>query len=171
MGRCFSSFSHCLDVSEKVTLLSLVYSRIWLPWLLSQWLEPHGHHCYYWNSQACSWSQAEEVCIASGGNLASIANRQTDAFLKAKGNEDFWIGGIDQGDEGKWRWTDGSSWVFTHWASGEPSGASRWLGLAIGKKEDCLMMDFSKGAWNDNACSVLQLPLFCSQPICFGKFS
>ena len=109
--------------------------------------------------------------FASGGNLASIANRQTDAFLKAKGNEDFWIGGTNQGVEGKWRWTDGSSWVFTHWASGEPSGASRWLGLAIGKKEDCLMMDFSKGAWNDDACSVLQLPSFCSQPICFGKFS
>ena len=44
-------------------------------------------------------------------------------------------------------------------------------GLAIGKKEDCLMMDFSKGAWNDDACSSLQLPSFCSQPICFGKFS
>ena len=113
-----------------------------------------------------SWTEAEKVCIASGGDLASITSGGTDAFLKAKGNEDFWIGGTDQDHEGKWRWTDESLWIYTNWASGEPSGASWWLG----KKEDCLMMDFSNGAWNDEVCSS-PLRSFCSERICSGKCS
>ena len=71
-----------------------------------------------------SWYEAEAFCQSMGGNLASI---QSDEELqKLDYGYDFrsWIGGIYVESLGTWRWSDGSSWVYSAWESGDGDGGS-----------------------------------------------
>lgn len=69
------------------------------------------------NRKAKFW-EAEEICQAQGGNLASILNEADntmlwDTILKASKSEDksnwnkLWIGAHDNENEGAFVWTDG----------------------------------------------------------------
>ena len=43
-----------------------------------------------------------------------------------------WVNGTDKGHEGNWRWSDGSSWNFTAWATNQPNNC--------GEKENYLIV-------------------------------
>ena len=61
---------------------------------------------------------------------------------------DPWIGGRrDPANRVNWKWSDGTSWGYTNWASGGLNDA--------GGVEDCARMfeNNDLGQWNDRVCS------------------
>lgn len=60
---------------------------------------------------------------------------------------DFWLGGRDDLEEGKWQWSSTKSYfMYTDWAPHEPSG---------GVSGNCLQMwSASNWQWDDYACST-----------------
>ena len=58
-----------------------------------------------------------------------------------------WIGGTDAGQEGKWRWVDGSKFSWTKWYPGEPNN--------LRGDEHCMHLlgnAWVKNVWNDTPC-------------------
>jgi hypothetical protein len=89
---------------------------------------------------------AETSCNGLGGNLVSVHSMAEQSFLASilypiVGSYPFvWIGGVDTNHDRVWEWTDGSSFDFDFWLSGQPDGQYH------------VMMDFnedSKGKWRD----------------------
>ncbi|KAM8754010.1 galactose-specific lectin nattectin-like [Acanthopagrus schlegelii] len=95
-------------------------------------------------------AEAELNCIYLGGNLASIHNVNEHNWIRglvrrACGSDVWaWIGLSDAIQEGKWLWTDGSRFVFSRWAHGQPSN---WAG-----KEHCTHINYGGDNWNDITC-------------------
>ena len=87
---------------------------------------------------------AEQHCQTQGGHLASIHSLEEQNFLinTFHPSARVWIGAVDPDHNGVWEWTDGSSFDFSYWISGdEPDGGSYYT-----------VMDFHyyyDGYWND----------------------
>ena len=84
-------------------------------------------------------------------NLASIHSQaEHDKLLKLLKQSDVtiaWIGGTDAGQEGKWRWVDGSKFSWTKWYPGEPNN--------LRGDEHCMHLlgnAWVKNVWNDTPC-------------------
>ena len=80
--------------------------------------QPFGDLYYLWQETALSWNEAEELCACCKGHLASVTSIQVQDFLVekvTKSGASIWIGASDQDTEGHWKWTDGSSVVFSQW--------------------------------------------------------
>uniref|UniRef100_A0A1I7YQV9 C-type lectin domain-containing protein n=1 Tax=Steinernema glaseri TaxID=37863 RepID=A0A1I7YQV9_9BILA len=60
------------------------------------------------------------------------------------GVSQFWLGGQDVNGDGSWTWTDGSSFVYSDWAAGQPSNM---LG------DNCLLVDGISLLWSSVQCS------------------
>ena len=87
------------------------------------------------------WAQQQDHCNSIGGHLASVPDEETNNFLLSIMKQRTFIGG--QKASLSWTWTDGTSFTYTNWASGEPFG-------------DGLVMELLKGVqwapdgtWND----------------------
>jgi hypothetical protein len=100
-----------------------------------------------------SWTAARDHCRGLGMHLASVTssaqNQALTAAMKAQvvGANHFWLGGSDAQVEGRWTWSDGSTWGYSNWVPGEPNG---------GTSESCANVWTSSdytGLWNDLACS------------------
>lgn len=120
-----------------------------------------GSFCYRFTDgtnvyQACGgtsgWATAEHYCTDRGYHLAKITSLGEHAFIRANAggysNTDMWIGANDAASEGNYVWDDGSTPVYTNWASGQPNG---------GTSENCVMMHGAGGAdgkWHDQTCAV-----------------
>ena len=68
-----------------------------------------------------SWTEAELHCKSESGQLASIhSNWEQTLAEKAieKETNHIWLGGRML--DGRWQWTDNTSWKFTNWDSGSP---------------------------------------------------
>ncbi|XP_039678405.1 galactose-specific lectin nattectin-like [Perca fluviatilis] len=92
-----------------------------------------GSRCFSFNMGPKTWTDAEIVCQAAGGNLASVHSAEEHAFLRnyIKQVTGFyktsWIGGFDAVKKGMWMWTDGSKFDYTSWTVGQPDNV-RWHG-------------------------------------------
>merc|ERR1711962_455497 len=125
-------------------------------------------HCYLFSAYQKTWGEAEKYCKTEDGHLASITNSKIHDYIqskvKSKHHETwFWVGGTDQGNENNWRWTDGTTWVFTKWARKQPDNAWSWSLWKGWKREHCLQI--MKGGWNDQNCDN-KVRFVCSQQIC-----
>ncbi|XP_066536475.1 macrophage mannose receptor 1-like [Hoplias malabaricus] len=73
--------------------------------------------CYRINLEVKTWYDARKFCRAVGGNLASITHKLQQAFLTLKmledNAQDLWIGFSNLGGK-SYKWTDGSSVIFTN---------------------------------------------------------
>lgn len=107
-----------------------------------------------------TWQQAEEDAERRGGHLATVVSAREWEDMKSvlgdsiKG-KNLWLGGTDEGTEGRWRWVTGELWKFDYWRTNEPSNDS--LGTGHGAPENYLMIwgrevgaqDQYKAFWND----------------------
>ena len=105
-----------------------------------------------------NFSEATDKCKEWNqlANLASIHSQgEHDAvigLLKDFEEGDAWIGGTDEGQEGHWRWVDGSDFSWNKWYNGEPNNS--------GGNENCLQLvrdgwktwHSARDIWNDTTC-------------------
>ncbi|XP_063056393.1 mannose-binding protein C-like [Engraulis encrasicolus] len=89
-----------------------------------------------------------KFCRDAGGDLVLPQNEKENevlvTMLSLLGAEIGWLGTTDRKTEGTFLDTDGSSLVFTKWATGEPNN--------FGNKEHCGMIFSSNSLWNDVPC-------------------
>jgi hypothetical protein len=94
-----------------------------------------------------SWTQANAVAQAMGGNLATINDSEENEWVRANmanfGGQDrrVWIGFNDVASEGSFVWTSGQPVAYTNWNPGEPNNTN---GL-----EHYTELFGSNGLWND----------------------
>ncbi|XP_078118879.1 galactose-specific lectin nattectin-like isoform X2 [Sander vitreus] len=119
-----------------------------------------GSRCFAFHIQTKSWPDAENFCISTGGNLASIHSDEENTFLKDFINQvsgtykTSWIGGFDAVKEGMWMWADGSKFSYESFSAGQPDNFSGG--------ENCLLMNWGgANSWNDGGCST-PLSFVCS---------
>ncbi|XP_008577144.1 PREDICTED: proteoglycan 3-like [Galeopterus variegatus] len=105
-----------------------------------------------------TFSNAQNVCRRCyQGNLVSIHNDHFNYLIQRSASRlnqaQVWIGGILKGWFlwKKYCWTDGSSWNFEYWASGEPRSGSGC----------CVAMSTRAGHWRRIQCET-HLPFVCS---------
>ncbi|XP_070420019.1 proteoglycan 3-like isoform X1 [Equus przewalskii] len=104
------------------------------------------------------FKQAQNVCRRCyRGNLVSIhsyhLNYRLQCSVRCINQGQVWIGGIRRGRRcrRRFRWTDGSRWNFSYWASGQPrKGRGR-----------CVALCTRGGHWRRVPCSR-RLPFICS---------
>ncbi|XP_045898704.1 ladderlectin-like [Micropterus dolomieu] len=118
-------------------------------------------HCFFYVPRSTSWALAERNCISMGGHLASVHNIQEyhqiqTIILRASHNQrGTWIGGYNAEQDQQWFWSDGTSFLFTHWCPGEPSNGKG--------RQQCLLMNYSdQKCWDDSGCDD-QLPSVCQR--------
>lgn len=112
-----------------------------------QW---NGHWYEYIPATNITWSDANSAALllGTGWNLASITTPAENLFVVSlitaipSERMHVWIGGTDSASEGTWTWTNGDTFSYTNWWSGEPNNTG---------DEDFLAYDFrgSSWAWND----------------------
>ena len=95
-------------------------------------------------------THAEQYCQAQGGHLASIHSSEEQNFLMQTFGltDDIWIGAVDTDHNGAWEWTDGSTFDFSNWVSGQPDGKQYYAYM------DC--NDSPSGQWKDYYYNVHQ---------------
>ena len=123
------------------------------PFELSTHIKYREGDQYQYHPVALPWVEAEELCVSSGGHLASLHSKQEQEKVQKlikKGVTAVWIGGHDQGGR-DWVWADNSSWDFSNWSPGEPSG-----------QNECVWLDPQDPAltWADTDCGA-RLPPVC----------
>jgi hypothetical protein len=102
-----------------------------------------------------SWAQAKDDAEKRGGHLATItSDAELQKMVQQVGFIDgLWLGGTDEGSEGKWRWVTGEPWSYQNWGGGEPNNAGGENYLVVG----------GGNLWNDaNGWAsgyVLEVPL------------
>jgi len=105
--------------------------------------------CFQYGGDTRYATYAEEDCQAQGGHLPSIHSIEEQNFL----NQTFkppswvWIGAVDPDQNGAWEWTDGSTFDFSYWRSGQPDGYP-----TDGYPTSFTAMDFyayNNGPWED----------------------
>ena len=80
--------------------------------------------CFHLSTDQRYHSDAETQCVSYGGHLASILSRAEQDFIfsafNSEHSKEVWVGGVNFDQDDVWEWTDGSTFSFTNWASGEP---------------------------------------------------
>ena len=112
------------------------------------WLMYEGK-CYgHPKDKKLSWADAESYCQSwsAGAHLASIRSAEEQKFVQVNFPGNIWLGGSDTANEGTWTWSDGTSWIYSDWHSGEPNNA--------GSGQDCLWGNWHDHdlKWDDNTC-------------------
>ncbi len=120
--------------------------------------------CYKVISQNSTWFEAQDACLAWGGQLVSIGSKADNDFVRGLGNQagcsDVWIGFNDLAKDDTWVWSDGSPANYDNWADGEPNECEN----CCGSPEDVAEM-WTDGTWNDiclkldNPCMVCEKSL------------
>lgn len=138
----------------------------------SAYLCPPGCDCFELSgesytlcSAALSYQEAIVACGVQGGTLAPVYSASVGDELARRATQGglgtFWLGGVDEGSEGEWQWTDftpfwtggqaGSTLSFSAFAAGEPSDAG---GNCLASSET--------GAWFATPCANT-LPFTCQR--------
>ncbi len=106
-----------------------------------------------------TWAEAKAHAEARGGHLATITSEAEWQAIKtvvgpAVMDTTLWLGGTDEGSEGRWRWITGEKWNFAKWGRNpgwgqEPNGATSENTLMLWT--DPAYVDRPNGfIWNDS---------------------
>ncbi|XP_062301395.1 ladderlectin-like [Scomber scombrus] len=105
--------------------------------------------CFLFVPTSMKWADAEKHCQSHGGNLASVHSfdehhviqgaivRITHSYPKT------WLGGSDAEQVDSWFWSDGTTFRFAYWSTGQPDG---------GMRANCLVMNFGDLYHEDAGC-------------------
>ncbi|KAJ6666774.1 hypothetical protein lerEdw1_020498 [Lerista edwardsae] len=106
-----------------------------------------------------TWNDARAACRKLGGNLATVPNKASQAFLTTllgSVSADAWIGLNDINWNRRFLWTDGSGVYYTNWATGSPK-TNDWQ-WHRGGEVDCVLMIKTPlreaGYWKDEICKL-----------------
>ena len=123
--------------------------------------QAHGSSCFKAVPGKRTFAQAETMCIAWGGHLASVHNAAENNVglsqaMARCGTGQSWIGLTDIVKEGAYAWTDGTKTDYTNWAKNEPNDAQ--------KNEDRAHM-LDGGKWNDISNSATMPCAICRRAL------
>ncbi|XP_046582032.1 mannan endo-1,4-beta-mannosidase-like isoform X1 [Haliotis rubra] len=98
-----------------------------------------------------SFSEAEKECVAKGGHLASIHDRNHNDRLKDKcrgsgTQHNCWIGLKNDGQG--WKWTDGTTVDYTFWHAGNPTTEAGAVCAALIRQYS------DRGEWISEQCDA-----------------
>nr|CDJ81559.1 C-type lectin domain containing protein [Haemonchus contortus] len=103
------------------------------------------NRCYKFVSTAQPFYLAEEACISIGGHVVSISSGYENAMLSesAQGQKiaTFYIG-FNRLSTDTWSWSDGSSYNYTNWGTGEPADGTT-----------CAVQNSKDGTWKSVSCN------------------
>lgn len=110
-----------------------------------------------------AWTDAQAFCEGFGATTAIVPSEAAQAFLHEQiGQGWFWLGAIQDPDEGPWRWVDGTAFDYANWGTTQPDD--------IAPGQDCVRLTFGiigegwfDGAWDDFFCEEPH-PVLCSAP-------
>ena len=136
-----------------------------------------GSHCYRLFREKKAWLEAEQHCNSQGGHLAAVTNQEIHNYVNGK-NAPVWVGGTDEGTEGRWRWSDCSTWRFEQWkveifglgfVAKQPDNGPQWPAPSM--PEHCLQLrhktriGVNDDKWYDVMCSDRE-QFVCSKKLC-----
>ena len=137
-------------------------------------LSPGTKHCYRLYREKKTWHEAEQFCNGQGGHLVAVTNHEIHNYINGN-NAQVWVGGTDQGTEGRWKWSDCSSWAFSQWKSfdvleplnpRQPNNGKDVTGVVEFGSEDCLQLRHNNDdKWHDVKCDDQQW-FVCSRKLC-----
>ena len=112
--------------------------------------------CYSYFSSSINWQDARDMCLARGGDLATVTSLEENTlmFNSHPSVSRCWIGLNDIDVQNTFVWADGSSSTYRRWSSGEPNNVQ-------GTYEDCVEI-WSSQHWNDQSCGTTLGCYFCS---------
>ncbi|KAK5860772.1 hypothetical protein PBY51_022231 [Eleginops maclovinus] len=64
--------------------------------------------CYLISTERASWERSRQNCRASGADLVIVDSYKEQEFITSMIKEQTWIGLNDIGQEGTWKWVDGT---------------------------------------------------------------
>jgi len=121
-----------------------------------------GCTCYKVVNHLASFEDAMETCQSLGGTLAMPKDDKTQTFLEVMmqkyRSKTFWIGLTDQHEENKYKWSDGTDFMwrtdYHRFVIGKPDKQY--------KTEDCFEEGKTRDEfiWNDEHCNKLN-PFIC----------
>ena len=90
--------------------------------------------CYTVSKTRKEFRAAKEYCNNEGGELVSIPDEKTKNFLAELNPEGGWIGlsREEESPTGAWVWADGSTFEYSNWYKGEPSGDGVFVHSSVG---------------------------------------
>lgn len=104
----------------------------------------YGGHTYAVVTQGANWEDARAFCLALGGDLVRLDDRDETVFVadlaREAGLDRIWLGASDAADEGMWVWPDGAGCLVVDWHPREPNGGTR---------ENFAEMLTQSRTWND----------------------
>jgi hypothetical protein len=90
------------------------------------------------------------VSITSGIMNTVVSNKRLDSGSK------YWLGSSCGSNcapgGGTWVWESGEPWLYSNWASGEPSNTKYYNWFILIGSEACLQMLGGGNNWNDGVC-------------------
>ncbi|XP_045625001.1 perlucin-like protein [Procambarus clarkii] len=108
--------------------------------------------CFYLSPSVLSWHSARHFCRGMGGDLSAPKHLYAlKAFItEERGPKGVWIGGMDLGLDGGWRWVNGEVVDSADWGNRQPDNDNRPV-------EQCLTL---RSDWhpvlNDMPCHLNQ---------------
>lgn len=113
---------------------------------------------YAFGGYGLSWTQAQKLCRAQGGNLVAIESQAEQDFLLAllrdKEIDDAYIGAVDRQKKGRWNWVNGKKIDFSNWAPGEPNGSGRTFKKKYAEHHSTISRK-ENGFWGDINGSIV----------------
>ena len=107
------------------------------------------------------WYKSEEYCNRLDASLVKMNTNMTEALRQRGGNEDYWIGGINQ--NGKWFWVDKNITVepitWTAWVPGQPDLKAGIL------TQKCIQIRGRRAYQWDNDLCYISKRFICAKPL------
>lgn len=115
------------------------------------WVNVGGRFLKFYSTPK-TFDEANAVCAGFGGLVVYDDHPSVNKYLALRGGLQ-WIGGTDNGHEGKWTWTNGNPMPKGHWYPGEPNNCCGG--------QNCAVVNFQKpGLWDDVNCGSKK-PFHC----------
>ena len=102
----------------------------------------YNGHIYALFDVTKTWTDAQALCEAMGGHLATITSKEENDVIKemcANGRYGYYIGATDCEKQGTLKWVTGEEFSYTNWCESQPDNLSGEDYLNINKD----------GTWND----------------------